>query len=225
LLERLTLDRKIRVGIVGMGQMGSMVYKTLRSVDHIEISVVCDLLERNSGMKLARLDGVATCVNLDDFLRVPNLDVIIEAIGDPDVQEQLERNKAKSSAIVEAQGAKLMMHIIAEKEKLADIKRLKGELDTVLNSVQEAIEVAGIDGKIKYVNPSFSRVTSIPASERIGNNIFDVSPNGALSRSLRTHEPVFAHRALVGGSSVDVISNASPIVVEKWKAQSLYFNH
>jgi len=208
------MDRKVRVGIVGMGQGGSTVYKTLRSIDHIEISVVCDLLEKNSGMEMARLDGVATCVTLEVFLKVPNLDVIIEATGNPDVQEQLERNKAKSSAMIEAQGANLMMFIIEEKEKLAEIKRLKGELDAILNSVQEAIEVVGIDGKIKYVNPSFSRVTSVSAGQRIGNNIFDVSPNGALARSLRTHETVFAHRALVGGTSVDVISNASPIVVD-----------
>jgi len=165
-------------------------------------------------MEMARLDGVPTCVTLESFLQVPNLDVIIEATGNPDVQEQLERNKVKSSAIVEAQGANLMMYVIEEKEKLADIKRLKGELDTVLNSVQEAIEVAGIDGKIKYVNPSFSRVTSIPANQRIGHNIFDVSPNGALAKALRTHEPVFAHRAQVGGTSVEVISNASPVVVD-----------
>ena len=208
------MDRKVRVGIVGMGQGGSTVYKTLRSIDHIEICMVCDLIENNSGMEMARLDGVPTCVTLESFLQVPNLDVIIEATGNPDVQEQLERNKVKSSAIVEAQGANLMMYVIEEKEKLADIKRLKGELDTVLNSVQEAIEVAGIDGKIKYVNPSFSRVTSIPANQRIGHNIFDVSPNGALAKALRTHEPVFAHRAQVGGTSVEVISNASPVVVD-----------
>jgi len=208
------VDRKVRVGIVGMGQGGATVYKTLRSIDHIELSVVCDLIENNLGMEMANLDGVETCVTLEAFLMVPNLDVIIEATGNTDVQEYLERNKAKSSAMVEAQGANLMMYIIEEKEKLADIKRLKGELDTVLNSVQEAIEVAGIDGEIKYVNPSFSRVTSIPANQRIGLNIFNVSPNGALARSLRTHEPVFAHRALVGGTSVEVISNASPIVVD-----------
>lgn len=208
------MDQKVRVGIVGMGKGGSTVYKTLRGIDHIDIGVVCDLVENSSGMDLARYDGVETCMTIEAFLKVPNLDVIIEATGNPDVQEQLERNKAKSSAMVEAQGANLMMYIIEEKEKLADIKRLKGELDTILNSVQEAIEVADINGKIQYVNPSFSRVTSIPASQRIGRNIFDVSPNGALARSLRKHEAVFAHRALVGGTSVEVISNASPIVVE-----------
>ena len=205
---------KVRVGIVGMGQGGSTVYKTLRGIEHIEISMVCDLLENTSGMERARLDGVPTCVTLESFLEVPNLDVIIEATGIPEIQQLVRQNKATSSAVIEAQGANLMMYIIEEKEKLADIRRLKGELDAILNSVQEAIEVAGIDGKIKYVNPSFSRVTSIPAVKRIGHNIFDASPNGALARSLRTHEPVFAHRALVGGTSVEVISNASPIVVD-----------
>ncbi len=206
--------RKVRVGIVGMGQGGSIVYKTLQSIEHIEIGMVCDLLEKTQGMKMARLDGVQTCVTLEAFLKVPNLDVIIEATGIPEIQKQVRQNKSKSSAVIEAQGANLMMFIIEEKEKLSEIKRLKGELDAILNSVQEAIEVAGIDGEIKYVNPSFSRVTSLSASQRIGYNVFDVSPNGALAKSLKTHEPVLAHRAMVGGTSVEVISNASPIVVD-----------
>jgi len=206
--------RKIKVGIVGMGQGGVSIYKTLRTIEHVELSVVCDHLINSHGMQMAQLDGVQTCVLLADFLKVPNLDVIIEATGASQVQQQIEQAKDKTCAVIEAQGANLMMYIIEEKEKLADIKRLKGELDAILNSVQEAIEVAGINGQIKYVNPSFSRVTSIPAGQRIGNNIFDVSPNGALARSLRTHEAVFAHRAVVGGANVEVVANASPIVVD-----------
>ena len=208
------MTRKVKVGIVGMGQGGMSIYKTLRSIEHIEISVVCDRLVNAQGMRMAQLDGVQTCSSLDDFFKFPDLDVIIEATGVSQVQQEIEKAKEKTSAVIEAQGANLMMYIIEEKEKLANIKRLKGELDAILNSVQEAIEVAGIDGNINYVNPSFSRVTSIPAGQRIGNNIFDVSPNGALARSLRTHEAVFAHRAVVGGADVEVVANASPIVVD-----------
>lgn len=210
----LDMARKVRVGIIGVGKGGSSVYKTLQNIEHVEIAVVCDVSEDAPGIEMARLDGVSTCSSIEAFLQIPQLDVIIEATGLLQVQQQLELKKDKSTAVIEAQGANLMMHIIEEKEKLADIKRLKGELDAILNSVQEAIEVAGNDGVIKYVNPSFSRVTSIPASQRISQNIFDASPNGALARSLRTHEPVFAHRAMVGGTNVDVVSNASPIVVD-----------
>ncbi|AFQ43607.1 sigma-54 interaction domain-containing protein [Desulfosporosinus meridiei] len=205
---------KVKVGIVGMGQGGASIYKTLRSIEHIEIAVVCDCSETAQGMQLARLDRVKTLSSLDDLFKITNLDVIIEATGLEYVREQINHYKENSCVVIEAQGANLMMHLIEEKEKLADIKRLKGELDAILNSVQEAIEVASIDGNIKYVNPSFSRVTAIPAGQRIGNNIFEVSPNGALARSLRTHEAVFAHRAVVGGADVEVVANASPIVVE-----------
>lgn len=205
---------KVKVGIVGMGYGGTSIYKTLSSIEHIEIAVVCDCLESVQGMEAARLDGVQTCVSLRDFLNISDLDVIIDATGVDSVRKQIEQGKEQSCEIIGAQAADLMMYIIKEKEKLADIKRVKGELDAILNSVQEAIEVASIDGRIKYVNPSFSRVTSINASQRIGNNIFEVSPNGALARSLRTHEAVFAHRAVVGGADVEVIANASPIVVE-----------
>lgn len=38
------MARKVKVGIVGMGQGGVSIYKTLRSIEHIEISVVCDRL-------------------------------------------------------------------------------------------------------------------------------------------------------------------------------------
>ncbi|WP_407309068.1 sigma 54-interacting transcriptional regulator [Desulfosporosinus sp. SB140] len=207
------MSYKVRVGIVGMGREGSTVYRTLRGIEHIEIAMVCDLVN-TSGMEMARIDSIPTCVSLDEFFKEENLDVIIEATGVQSVQLELELHKRASTTVIEAQGANLMMYIIEEKEKLADIRRYKGELDAILNSVQEAIEVAGIDGKIKYVNPSFSRVTSIPAGQRIGNNIFDVSPNGALARSLRTHEPVFAYRSLVGGTNVEVISNSAPIVVD-----------
>ncbi|AET67329.1 transcriptional regulator containing PAS, AAA-type ATPase, and DNA-binding domains [Desulfosporosinus orientis DSM 765] len=208
------MARKVKVGIVGMGQGGTSIYKTLRSIEHIEIAVVCDCRENAQGLKLARQDGVQICQSLQEFLNIPEIDVIIEAAGVNSVQEFIVQHKHKHSTVIEALGANLMMSIIEEKEKLAEIKRVKGELVAILNSVQEAIEVAGIDGRINYVNPSFSRVTSIPAAQRIGQNIFEVSPNGALARSLRTHEAVFAHRAVVGGAEVEVVANASPIVVD-----------
>lgn len=208
------MARKIRVGIVGMGQGGTSIYKTLRSIEHIEIAVVCDCWEDAPGLKAARLDGVQTRLSLQELLNIPDLDVIIEATGNDSVLKLIERSKNKPTAVIGAQGADLMMSVIEEKEKLADIRRVKGELDAILNSVQEAIEVASIEGRINYVNPSFSRVTSIPAAQRIGQNIFEVSPHGALARSLRTHEAVFAHRAVVGGADVEVVANASPIVVD-----------
>ncbi len=208
------MTRKIKVGIIGAGKGGSSIYKTLRNIEHVELAMVCDISEKAPGMELARHDKIATCTSIEELCRLSDLDVIIEATGLTEVQSYIEHNKHSLTSVMEAEGANLMMHLIEEKEKLSEMKRLKGELDAILNSVQEAIEVAANDGTIKYVNPSFTRVTGVLATQRIGENIFDASPNGALARSLRTHEPIFAHRSQVGGSHAEVISNASPIVVE-----------
>ncbi|WP_434512593.1 sigma 54-interacting transcriptional regulator [Desulfitobacterium sp. AusDCA] len=207
------MSQKVRVGIIGAGKGGSSVYKTLKTIDHFEVVNVCDILETAPGILMARRDGILTSQSIEQFCK-NEMEIIIEATGLPEVQQQIEQLKSTQTSVMEAEGANLMMYIIEEKEKLTELKRLQGRLDTILNSVQEAIEVAGSDGIIKYVNPSFSRVTGISAHERIGQNIFDVSPDGALARVLRTHEPIFAHRSKVGGCEVEVVSNASPIIVD-----------
>lgn len=207
------MTRIVRVGIIGAGNGGSSVYKTLRTIDHVEIVNVCDISDNAPGILMARRDGITTSKSVQEFCK-NEMEIIIEATGLTEVQQQIEHLKSNKTSVMEAEGANLMMCIIEEKEKLSELKRLQGRLDTILNSVQEAIEVAGSDGIIKYVNPSFSRVTGISAHERIGENIFDVSPDGALARVLRTHEPIFAHRSKVGGCDVEVVSNASPIIVD-----------
>jgi PAS domain S-box-containing protein len=84
----------------------------------------------------------------------------------------------------------------------------------ILNSVQDAIEVVDDKGIIKYVNPAFTRVTGIPENKRLNRSIFEVSPHGALAQSLIQQKPVTGYRTYVGGSDADVISNASPIIVD-----------
>lgn len=83
----------------------------------------------------------------------------------------------------------------------------------ILDSVQEAIEVTDRNGNIIYVNPAFCQITGISFEERTKQNIFDVSPEGALALALKKGEPVKGHRTKVGGSNAEVISNAVPIRV------------
>lgn len=201
------------MGILGAGKGGTSVYKTLKGVEYAEVVIVCDLLDNAPGMILASQDGIQTCRTIEEFCQ-KDIDVIIEATGLKKVQQGIAQVKSSRMSVMEAEGANLMMHLLEEKEKLSEIKHLQVKLDSILNSLQEAIEVADTDGTINYVNPSFSRVTGISPQQRIGQNIFEVSPHGALARVLRTHEPIFAHRAKVGGSDVEVVSNASPIIIE-----------
>ena len=68
-------------------------------------------------------------------------------------------------------------------------------------------------GIIQYVNEGYTRITGIPASKRIGSNVFDVSPDGALAEVLKTGKPCLGKPNRAVGSNAEVISNASPVIV------------
>ncbi|WP_273483902.1 sigma-54 interaction domain-containing protein [Desulforamulus ruminis] len=88
-------------------------------------------------------------------------------------------------------------------------------ISAILDSVQEAIEVTDPQGNIIYVNPAFCRITGIPFEVRTKENIYNISPDGALALALRTGKPVSGYRTKVGGSNAEVISNAVPIIVNQ----------
>lgn len=166
----------VNVAIVGAGAGGTTIYRMLREMPMINVAGIADKNPCASGMLMAKNDGVFNTEDFVELIRKPGIDVIIEATGQIEVQSRIYHVKYGTTAVMEAQAADLMIHILEEKEKLLEIKKIQGELLAILSSVQEAIEVADLDGEIKYVNPAFSRVTGIPGDTRIGNNIFTVSP-------------------------------------------------
>jgi PAS domain S-box-containing protein len=91
-------------------------------------------------------------------------------------------------------------------------KKLTTLLNT-LNFVQAVIEVADAEGNITYVSPEFERITGIPCERRINQNVFKVSPNGGLAKCLRLQKEIKNHRTKIGGTEIEVVSYANPIIV------------
>ncbi|HWJ02755.1 MAG TPA: Gfo/Idh/MocA family oxidoreductase, partial [Verrucomicrobiae bacterium] len=151
----------VNVAIVGAGVGGTTIYRVLREMKMINIVGIADQNPHASGMLLAEKDGVFNTEDFVELIRKPGIDVIVEATGQTEVQSRIHHVKHGATAVMEAQAADLMITILEEKEELLEIKKIKGELSAILNSVQEAIEVADLNGEIKYVNPAFSRVTGI----------------------------------------------------------------
>jgi PAS domain S-box-containing protein len=87
-------------------------------------------------------------------------------------------------------------------------------LSAILDAAQEGIQMVDDKGIIQYINTSFTKITGVPASERIGQSVYDVSPDGALVEVLKTRKPVAGKRNRAMGSNAEVISNAAPIFVD-----------
>lgn len=198
----------IKVGVIGNG---------------IEVSQICELLFLLPEVEVVAVAGdnvhlppeilpqcrCYTFNQAENLISLPNIDMIItfESLSEA-VKDKLKKLNP-GIEILGHNAIEMLLRICRDREHF---KKLKGELSAILNAMQEAIEVADSSGKIKYVNPAFTRVTGIEEAARIGKNIFEVSPNGALAQSLRVKQAIINHRTKVGGSEVEVISNASPII-------------
>lgn len=205
---------KIRVAIVGCGAEGFSVYRNLKLVQEVEILGVADPDPGSTGLLAAKADGVFTTTDYVELAKNDDLDVIIDTSGSIEILHNLQGSISPKTTVMEARVADLLKSVLKEKEELLEFKRIQGELSAILNSVQEAIEVADNQGIIKYVNPAFTRITGILEKDRIGQNIFEASPDGALATVLKAGSNIFGHRTRVGGSNAEVVSNAAPIIVE-----------
>ncbi len=200
-----------RVAIVGLGKGGTVVYQTLKTTKNVVILGAADIDPDAPGARLARQDGVFVTTDFIALLALPDVNIYVEATGRAEVREKLLAQKPVHATVMDGKAAELMLTILDEKQQLLEIKNIKGELAAILNSVQEGIEVADMDGTVKYVNPSFTKISGISAASRIGKDIFRASPNGALARCLRTRQPVSGRRSVIGGTDIEVVSNAAPI--------------
>jgi len=152
--------------------------------------------------------------DLDKIAALPELEAVIDVTGEPSVTEHLRKILGRGVKLEEIKPRSVISAIINSSQQLFETRTVKGELLAILNSVQDAIEVVDAKGIVKYINPAFTRVTGIHESKRLGQSIFEVSPHGALAQSLIQQKPVTGYRTYVGGSDADVISNASPIIID-----------
>lgn len=203
----------INVVIIGAGKGGTSIINVLLLLDNVHIIGIADKNPHAVGLDLARKNGIKTVSDYINLVQDERVDVIIEATGQPWVQEHVRRIKNKHATIMDAQAAHLMMTVVAKQEELLHVEELKEQLATILNTAQEGIQLVDKEGYIRYVNKSFSDITKVQAEERIGKNIFAVSPQGALAEVLQTGQPVFGNLNVVEGTNIEVISNASPINV------------
>lgn len=205
---------EIRVVIIGAGKGGTSILKVLLALDNIKILGLAEISPQAPGLKIAREKGIPIIKDFAQLLAVEHVDVIIEATGKPEIQAKIRKHKDPHAAIMEAQAAHLMMNLVRKQEELLHVKELQEQLSAILNSAQEGIQVVDGEGNVLYVNRAFSRITRVSPRERIGKNVFEVSPMGALVEVIKTKKTVFGKINSIKGTGIEVISNASPILVD-----------
>lgn len=193
---------------------GMKVFRALKESDEIMIITLVDLSGDQSWVTADERKNYYITTDLARICVQQDLQVAINVAANPGVHRLLEKNIDSAVELVQVRPDSFLMTLLYSKTGLQETRLLRGELLAILNSVQDPIEVVDSDGMIKYINPAFTRITGIPESDRVNRNIFEVSPHGALANSLIQQKPVVGYRTVVGGSNAEVVSNASPIIVD-----------
>lgn len=204
----------IKTALVIKGKHGSELFRILKLCSGLDLIGLACLDGETDWLNEEERKKYFVTVDLDKIIALSELETVIDGTGEPAVAEYLEKNLDRSVKLEEVKARSVLNAVINSREQLLETRTVKGELLAILNAVQDAIEVVDAKGIIKYVNPAFTRVTGIKESKRLGISIFEISPHGALAQALIQQKPVTGYRTYVGGSEADVVSNASPIIVD-----------
>ena len=74
------MDKKIKIGLIGLGTVGSGVFKTLRNFQHVEIVKIA-VKNINKPRDIAGLDNSILTDNPFEIAADPDIDILVELIG------------------------------------------------------------------------------------------------------------------------------------------------
>lgn len=125
----------INVAIVGLGAGGTSVLKALYGIGQIKVLGVCDVDDKAPGAILAREQGIPFFTDINRIFSLSGLNVIIEATGNPKVEQIIYENKRENVAIVDSHGADLMMTMVEAREEM--IRKLHDEAQRLADMASE----------------------------------------------------------------------------------------
>ncbi len=126
------------VGIVGAGQGGTALLKTLLTVKNVNILGIVDRDLNSPGCKLAKAHGVCITDDFRNLLKKPGRKILIDATGVAKVAEQLATCQDDLTTFVSSEVALLLMQVVDGREQIN--KQLVAESTKLAASISDAMD-------------------------------------------------------------------------------------
>lgn len=146
-------DKDVRLGIVGIGNMGSAHAKTVYEgkVDGLRLCEVCDLDEEKLSWAASELPGVKTCLDYKEMLQSGELDAIIIA------------TPHKLHPVIAIEALEAGLHVLSEKPAGVDA----GSVRKLNETAQKTNRVFGIMFN-QRTDPLFARLKNMVETGQLG---------------------------------------------------------
>jgi diguanylate cyclase (GGDEF)-like protein len=116
---------EFKVAIVGLGSGGFPLARLLHADSEIDLQGVSYRSSNNPAVAWAKENGIFTTGDYRELLKIPGLDIIIDATGNHEVEEFLSKNAEKHGIeLLEGLSAKLMWKMVEEREEKETYNRI-----------------------------------------------------------------------------------------------------
>jgi signal transduction histidine kinase len=100
------------IAIVGAGKGGYECLKVLLTTPNVLIKYVCDIDPNAKGVMLAKQHKISYVARLSEFIHDPEVDLIFESTGRPEVFEELSRAKLPTTSLVGSGGTRVIFSLL-----------------------------------------------------------------------------------------------------------------
>lgn len=200
----------IGVVIIGAGQGGTSLLRAFAHMPQIRVLGVADRDEQAPGIALARQLGIPTHTDFQTLISRADVEIIVQATGQPELDRDIARLKWPRASIVEGLTMKLLLSLVAEAEDL--VRRLKErerERDIILNSTHDGFLAVGARGEVTLLNAAAERLMGLVAAEVLGRPAAEVIPGTRLHIVLKTGRAELNQQQKMNGTTI--VTNRVPV--------------
>ncbi|MFX4302599.1 sigma 54-interacting transcriptional regulator [Alicyclobacillus tolerans] len=172
--------------VLGAGQGGEKVLKTLAEYRDLQILCVVDKRPEAPGMLLAEQLRIPTAPDVDSALQQVQgqIDVILEVTGHTEVYMRLLERFPERPIVVPASALQFFMLIMSEKERLiASARTRQRDLQRILNATQDGMIGIDAGGRVTLCNAAAERMLGVSSATMRGRKAHTWIP-------LEVYEPI-----------------------------------
>ncbi|MBS2969568.1 sigma 54-interacting transcriptional regulator [Metabacillus sp. KIGAM252] len=202
-----------KVLLVGAGKGGTVLLKMLIETKLMKVAAVADIDRKAPGIVYAREQGIPVNTNWK-MLFTEDIDVVMEATGDPQIMEELLKARSSRTIVVPSTVALIIANLVRETEQL--ITRLKeqtGKYTTIFDSTNDGMIVIDANEDIILFNRVAENVTGHMRNQVLGKKIREVIPSTRLPEVLYSQESEYNQEQILD-NGLKIITTRIPIMNE-----------
>jgi len=147
-----------KILLIGAGQAGTGLLEMFQQDPAITIAGVVDINERAPGIAVAKRLRIPTGKDFKGFIRNPDIDLIIDVTGNPEVDRMLWHLKAERAEVMGGRAAKFLWDLMEERRRKQE---LEGHYSLALRELRSLSDAELVIGETPLMNEISDLITKV----------------------------------------------------------------